>query len=260
MPQEGRGDDRQHDLADQPGGGGAEGLAGQQGAAHQDQRQEQDVAADVEAVVDVEAAAELDEAAREQADERGDAAAQGQPQEQGLDAAQEVVAEQRRGQGQDGGDDGRSSQPQAQGGADQSVGSGATLGHQLQQDFGDAPLGHGQHEACQLHRQLVLTARLRAEDARQQDTHRHAEHERGETAQALASEAHSAPEGSSSERWGHGEAILMHCQVVERLQGRHGGDFRAALYDRYVSTFKGEPNLNGEPSLAWWDHKYSRHC
>jgi SAM-dependent methyltransferase len=35
-----------------------------------------------------------------------------------------------------------------------------------------------------------------------------------------------------------------------------GGDFRAALYGRYVSAFKGEPSLVGEPSFAWWDHKY----
>src|SRR5712692_9347044 len=34
------------------------------------------------------------------------------------------------------------------------------------------------------------------------------------------------------------------------------GDFRAALYGRYVSTFKGEPTLVGDPSFAWWDHKY----
>ena len=30
-------------------------------------------------------------------------------------------------------------------------------------------------------------------------------------------------------------------------------DFRTALYERYVSTFK---TLNAEPSFAWWDHKY----
>ena len=35
-----------------------------------------------------------------------------------------------------------------------------------------------------------------------------------------------------------------------------GEDFRAALYGRYVSAFKGEPDLVGEPSFAWWDHKY----
>jgi SAM-dependent methyltransferase len=37
-----------------------------------------------------------------------------------------------------------------------------------------------------------------------------------------------------------------------------GGDFRAALYQRYVSEFKGEANLggSGEGSFAWWDHKY----
>jgi SAM-dependent methyltransferase len=28
------------------------------------------------------------------------------------------------------------------------------------------------------------------------------------------------------------------------------------LYGRYVSGFKGEPNLSAEPSFAWWDHKY----
>ena len=36
-------------------------------------------------------------------------------------------------------------------------------------------------------------------------------------------------------------------------RNRADTDFRAALYDRYVSTFKG---LNAEPSFAWWDHKY----
>ena len=35
-----------------------------------------------------------------------------------------------------------------------------------------------------------------------------------------------------------------------------GGDFRAALYSRYVSGFKGEANLDGDVSFAWWDHKY----
>jgi len=34
------------------------------------------------------------------------------------------------------------------------------------------------------------------------------------------------------------------------------GDFRAALYGRYVSAFKGDANLGGDPSLVWWDHKY----
>ncbi len=33
-------------------------------------------------------------------------------------------------------------------------------------------------------------------------------------------------------------------------------DFRAALYGRYVSGFKGEAYSGGEPSLVWWDHKY----
>jgi len=33
-------------------------------------------------------------------------------------------------------------------------------------------------------------------------------------------------------------------------------DFRPALYGRYVSAFKGQAQLNSEPSLAWWDHKY----
>jgi len=36
----------------------------------------------------------------------------------------------------------------------------------------------------------------------------------------------------------------------------HSGDFRAALYARYVSEFKGEANRDGEASFAWWDHKY----
>src|SRR6266851_7385137 len=35
-----------------------------------------------------------------------------------------------------------------------------------------------------------------------------------------------------------------------------GGDFRAALYARYVSDFKGEADRDGEASFAWWDHKY----
>ncbi|MGI9149133.1 MAG: SAM-dependent methyltransferase [Chloroflexota bacterium] len=33
-------------------------------------------------------------------------------------------------------------------------------------------------------------------------------------------------------------------------------DFRAALYDRYVSTFKGEARVDAEPSFTWWDNKY----
>ncbi|MDQ6672762.1 MAG: class I SAM-dependent methyltransferase [Chloroflexota bacterium] len=33
-------------------------------------------------------------------------------------------------------------------------------------------------------------------------------------------------------------------------------DFRAALYERYVSTFKGDGSPGTEPSFAWWDHKY----
>lgn len=36
---------------------------------------------------------------------------------------------------------------------------------------------------------------------------------------------------------------------------RPDGDFRAGLYERYVSAFKGA-SLNAEPSFAWWDHKY----
>jgi SAM-dependent methyltransferase len=35
-----------------------------------------------------------------------------------------------------------------------------------------------------------------------------------------------------------------------------GGDFRAALYGRYVSGFKRESTWEGEPSFIWWDHKY----
>jgi SAM-dependent methyltransferase len=35
-----------------------------------------------------------------------------------------------------------------------------------------------------------------------------------------------------------------------------GGDFRAALYGRYVSTFRGESALGGDAAFAWWDHKY----
>ena len=34
------------------------------------------------------------------------------------------------------------------------------------------------------------------------------------------------------------------------------GDFRQALYRRYVSTFKADAKLGAEPSTAWWDHKY----
>jgi SAM-dependent methyltransferase len=33
-------------------------------------------------------------------------------------------------------------------------------------------------------------------------------------------------------------------------------DFRAALYDHYVSTFKGGAGANGQRSFAWWDYKY----
>ena len=33
-------------------------------------------------------------------------------------------------------------------------------------------------------------------------------------------------------------------------------DFRQALYRRYVSTFKADVWRGGEPSIAWWDHKY----
>ena len=34
------------------------------------------------------------------------------------------------------------------------------------------------------------------------------------------------------------------------------GDFRDALYRRYVSDFKGAPDLSAEGSFVWWDHKY----
>jgi SAM-dependent methyltransferase len=33
-------------------------------------------------------------------------------------------------------------------------------------------------------------------------------------------------------------------------------DVRAELYRRYVSTFKGEPDLSGRGAEAWWDRKY----
>ena len=33
-------------------------------------------------------------------------------------------------------------------------------------------------------------------------------------------------------------------------------DFRASLYERYVSGFKGMPDLRAEGSFVWWDHKY----
>jgi SAM-dependent methyltransferase len=39
-------------------------------------------------------------------------------------------------------------------------------------------------------------------------------------------------------------------------RSRTDTDFRTALYDRYVSTFKSGVCLNAEPSFAWWDHKY----
>src|SRR5258708_38069685 len=37
-----------------------------------------------------------------------------------------------------------------------------------------------------------------------------------------------------------------------------GGDFRAALYQRYVAGFKGEANLGGSGGgpVSWWDQKY----
>jgi len=38
--------------------------------------------------------------------------------------------------------------------------------------------------------------------------------------------------------------------------GRSAWDFRRELYRRYVSAFKQDTRLNGEPSVAWWDHKY----
>jgi SAM-dependent methyltransferase len=33
-------------------------------------------------------------------------------------------------------------------------------------------------------------------------------------------------------------------------------DFRHVLYRRYVSTFTAEEKRGGQPSIAWWDHKY----
>ncbi len=35
-----------------------------------------------------------------------------------------------------------------------------------------------------------------------------------------------------------------------------GSDFRATMYRGYVSTFKGEPDLNARGADIWWDHKY----
>jgi SAM-dependent methyltransferase len=35
-----------------------------------------------------------------------------------------------------------------------------------------------------------------------------------------------------------------------------GSDFRATMYRGYVSTFKGEPDLNADGADVWWDHKY----
>ncbi len=48
--------------------------------------------------------------------------------------------------------------------------------------------------------------------------------------------------------------MLYGCLMVEPVS--RDGDFRAALYDRYVSTFKGGARVHAEPSFAWWDHKY----
>jgi SAM-dependent methyltransferase len=48
--------------------------------------------------------------------------------------------------------------------------------------------------------------------------------------------------------------MLDGCLMGEPVRG--DGDFRAGLYARYVSTFKGEASGHAEPSFAWWDHKY----
>jgi SAM-dependent methyltransferase len=41
--------------------------------------------------------------------------------------------------------------------------------------------------------------------------------------------------------------------LVGGLPMHDDANFRSALYERYVSTFKGS---NADPSFAWWDHKY----
>src|SRR5436309_248437 len=51
----------------------------------------------------------------------------------------------------------------------------------------------------------------------------------------------------------HGDQELP-CGKAENVST--AGYFRATLYGRYVSTFKGEPAPVGEPSFAWWDHRY----
>ena len=72
------------------------------------------------------------------------------------------------------------------------AGPGAALGQHLQQDFGDTPLGHGQHQSRQLDRELILAARLGSQNARQKDAHGDTKDQNGETAQALPREGHAA--------------------------------------------------------------------
>jgi SAM-dependent methyltransferase len=44
--------------------------------------------------------------------------------------------------------------------------------------------------------------------------------------------------------------------IATGAEGPARSDFRAGLYGRYVSAFKGGQGLTGEPSVIWWDHKY----
>ncbi len=42
----------------------------------------------------------------------------------------------------------------------------------------------------------------------------------------------------------------------KRGHARTPFDFRGRMYERYVSTFKGEYGASMEASFVWWDHKY----
>ena len=98
--------------------------------------------------------------------------------------------EQRRGQAEQGGHGAAPTRPRQSDVPISAPLRGAALGHHLEQHFGDAPLGHGQDQTRQLDGQLVLAARLRAQDARQQHADHDAEDQRRQTAQALTREAH----------------------------------------------------------------------
>ena len=77
----------------------------------------------------LQAPAELDESTGQQRDERGDAATEGQPQQQWVDAAEQVIGEQGRGQTEDDRDNGCTAQTQCERGTNQRAGPGAALGH-----------------------------------------------------------------------------------------------------------------------------------